>query len=47
MNEEEKGKIEIEVFIRFTNLTSIDFDMKKVAKSFPPNPDIYTEIKKK
>ena len=44
MNEEEKGKFEIEIFRRFCTIVDIPFIKSVVKKSFPPKPDIYTEI---
>ncbi len=44
MNEEEKGQFEVEIFKRFSGLVDLEFDMTVVSKSYPPKPDIYTEI---
>ena len=44
MNEEQKGRFEIEIFNRFSKLVKLDFNLSATKKSFPPKPDIYTEI---
>lgn len=44
MNEEQKGQYEIEIFYKFSKLVDLAINLSVSKKSFPPKPDIYTEI---